>query len=59
MCVFKKLLIGSFTFLLFSFFLVETVIAAIKPSDTIGISLAVIIAAIATIITFLEDAMAV
>jgi len=51
MRVFRKLLIGLFMSLLFSFFFVETALAAIKPSDTIGISLAVIIAAIATIIT--------
>jgi len=55
MHVFKKLLIGSPVFLLFSFFIAETAIAAdwTKPSfDTIGISIAVIVAAIATIITF-------
>ncbi len=55
MHIIKKLLIGSPVFLLFSFFIAETAIAAdsIKPSiDTIGLSIAVIVAAIATIITF-------
>ena len=55
MHVFKKSLIGSTIFLLFFFIIVETAIAAdsIKPSfDTIGISIAIIVAAIATIITF-------
>jgi predicted transcriptional regulator len=55
MHVFRKLAIGLPMLLLFLIFLVETAVAAdsIKPSfDTIGISIAVIIAAIATIIAF-------
>jgi predicted transcriptional regulator len=54
MHVFRKLKIGLSTVLLFSIVIVQTVVAdSIKPSfDTIGITLAIIIAAIATIITF-------
>ena len=54
MHVFRKLKIGLSTVLLFSIVIVQTAVAdSIKPSfDTIGITLAIIIAAIATIITF-------
>jgi len=50
----RKLAIGLPMFLLFLFFVTETAVAAsFKPSfETIGISIAVIVAAIATIITF-------
>ncbi|MCK4901913.1 MAG: winged helix-turn-helix transcriptional regulator [Thermoplasmatales archaeon] len=50
----RKLVIGLPMFLLFLFFVTETAVAAsFKPSfETIGISIAVIVAAIATIITF-------
>ena len=51
----RKLIIGLFIFLFSFFFVIEQVAAdSIKPSfDTIGISIAVLIAAIATIIAFL------
>ena len=51
----RKLIIGAFIFLFSFFFIIETVASdSIKPSfDTIGISIAVLIAAIATIIAFL------
>lgn len=55
MRIFRKSIIGLIMFLSILFSVVETVTAeSIKPSfDTIGISIAVIVAAIATIITFL------
>ena len=51
---YRKLIIGLPMFLLFLFLLTETAVAdSLKPPiDTIGISIAVIVAAIATIITF-------
>ena len=51
---YRKLMIGLPMFLLFLFLLTETAVAdSLKPPiDTIGISIAVIVAAIATIITF-------
>ncbi len=54
MHVFRKSSIGSTMFLLFLILVVDIVAAdSLKPSfDTIGISIAVIIAAIATIIAF-------
>jgi len=50
----KKLILGLGIFLLISIFIVPTVVAeSLRPSfDTIGISIAIIVAAIATIITF-------
>ena len=54
MRVLRKLILGLGILLLFSFFIVESVAAdSLKPNfDTIGISIAIIVAAIATIVTF-------
>ena len=55
MNILRKLKLGLIICLMFLFLVTETAVAdSIKPSiDTIGISIAVIVAAIATIITFL------
>jgi len=50
MRIFRKLKIGLPLFLLFSFFIVETAAAESLRPDSIGITIAIIVAAIATII---------
>jgi predicted transcriptional regulator len=50
MRIFRKLKIGLPLFLLFSFLIVETAVADALRPDTIGVSIAIIVAAIATII---------
>ena len=54
MLIFKKMILGLVMLIFIQFFLIETVLAdTIRPTfDTVGISIAIIVAAIATIIAF-------